>query len=355
MKGPREVGKAAADAFLPRTLEGYGGDGYAWAFTYFGDLQFSKLTGDTSTNSKLVTDFDKFLSGALPVPDNPPPTPGNANIDKRAFGVLPLEIYLETGNLAAKELGLSYAIMQYSVTGDDGMTLDARHWWADDMFMITALQVFAYRATRDDPTGNAQEYLRRSADAMILHLNMLQNPADGLFKHTDKSAPYWGRANGWIASGMTELLLELPTGATRDTIMAGYKKQMDGLLKVQIGTGDDAGAWNQVLDYATLKPELSCTAMFTFALATGVKNGWLTDPKYAAAARKGWLAVAKRTNAGLLDQVCPGTGDARNMSGLAAQQKFYMDIPFQAGDRHGQGPLLWAARALLRQDCPGVR
>ena len=95
--------------------------------------------------------------------------------------------------------------------------------------------------------------------------------------------------------------------------------------------------------------------MFTHALATGVKNGWLTDPKYAAAARKGWLAVAKHTSSGLLGQVCPGTGDARSVSGLEAQQKFYMDIAFQDGDRHGQAPLLWAARSLLRQDCPGLR
>jgi len=348
-KAPADLGKLATAAFLPRTGEGYGGDGYAWAFTYLGALQFTKLTNDSTTNAKLISDFGPFLTGAKAVPDNPPPKTGQNAVDTRAFGVVPLEIFLENGDTKAKELGLTRADVQWSVTTPEGYTQDTR-WWADDMFMITALQVYAYRATKD------QKYLDRSAKLMIAYFAKLQQ-SDGLFRHTDMSAAYWGRANGWIAAGMTELLLDMPSGPDRDAVMAGYKKQMDGLVKLQLTTGTDPGAWNQVLDVtATLKPEMSCTAMFTFALATGVKNGWLTDAKYTTAARNGWLAVGKQTNSsGLLAQVCPGTGDARNQTGLAAQQKFYMDIQFAAGDRHGQAPLIWAARALMRTDCPGKR
>ena len=48
----------------------------------------------------------------------------------------------------------------------------------------------------------------------------------------------------------------------------------------------------------------SCTGFFAFALATGVRNGWLTEPRYAAAARKAWLALANKTNAaGKIDAV----------------------------------------------------
>ena len=67
--------------------------------------------------------------------------------------------------------------------------------------------------------------------------------------------------------------------------------------------------------------------MFTFALTTAVKNGWLTEPKYSAAARKGWLAVANKTNsAGKLDKVCPGTG-AAPAGTLASQQQFFQIAP----------------------------
>jgi rhamnogalacturonyl hydrolase YesR len=237
--------------------------------------------------------------------------------------------------------------MQWSVTTPEGYTKDVR-WWADDMFMITGLQVYAYRATGDS------KYLTRSAKTMIAYLGMLQQ-ADGLFWHTTQSHAYWGRANGWIAAGMTELLLDLPPGQDRDKIMAGYQKQMDGLLALQIASGADMGAWRQVLDVPTADAESSCTAMFTYALITGVRNGWLTDPSYAAAARNGWIALGNKTNgSGVLDRVCPGTGQAAAGT-LAQQQMFYTSIVLGSNDQHGQAPLMWAARALLRPDCPGVR
>ena len=85
--------------------------------------------------------------------------------------------------------------------------------------------------------------------------------------------------------------------------------------------------------------------MFTFALITGAKNGWLTDAKYAAAARRGWIAIANKTNAqGRLDRVCPGTGPAAAGT-LAQQQQFYTSIALGSNDMHGQAPLLWAAPA----------
>ena len=363
-KGPLEIGKAAVSDFLSQTQNGYGtdgtaGDGYAWAFAYFGALQFTKTTNDATTNAKLISDYAKFLASGKMLPPNGPP--GGTGVDQRAFGDLPFEIFLENQDSAAKDLALTRAEKQWSETNNDGptpdesSTKDAR-WWADDMFMITGLQVFGYRATHDD------KYLKRSVKVMTMTFSKLQKD-DGLFWHTEKTEVRWGRANGWVAAGMSELLLELPAGAQRDAIMAGYIKQMDGLVKVQLTGVNELGAWNQVLGATTVKPEMSCTAMFTYALTMGVKNGWLTDPKYATAARNGWLALGKHTSSsGQLDQVCPGTGDAASdakapvpASDKAGQEKFYMDKVFTTGDRHGQAPLIWAARALLRNDCPGKR
>jgi rhamnogalacturonyl hydrolase YesR len=343
-KGPADIGQLAVENFKPRTSESYGGDGYAWTFGYVGSLQFTDTTGDTTNNDFLVSKFSCTQQG----PDNGT----TASVDTRAFGDLPLEIFVEKGTAACKTLGLARADAQWTKTTSDGITSDARY-WIDDMYMITSLQVMAYRATKD------AKYLDRAALTMIAYIAALQKnndtKTDGLFWHTKQSKAYWGRANGWVASGMTELLLDLPAGDSRDKILIAYKKQMDGLLQNQITSGTDVGAWRQVVDRTDAKPEMSCTAMFTFALATGVKNGWLTDPKYATAAANGWKAVANRTNSsGALDQVCPGTGQA-NAGDLASQQQFYMDIVFQANDRHGQGPELWAATALVRKDCPGLR
>lgn len=255
-KSPTDIGKLAVNNFKSHTGDAYG---YAWTFAYFGSLQFTQLTGDTSSNDTLVSKFSCTQAG--------PSNGTNATVDDRAFGDLPFEIYIEKQTEACKTLGLSRADAQWASSTSDGITKDARY-WIDDMYMITSLQVFAYRATKES------KYLDRAAKTMQAYFAALQQ-SDGLFWHTKGSKAYWGRANGWVASGMTELLLELPAGATRDAIMAGYKKQMDGLLPLQITSGADAGSWRQVLDRTDANPESSCTAMFTFALVTGLKNGWL--------------------------------------------------------------------------------
>jgi rhamnogalacturonyl hydrolase YesR len=339
-KGPLDIGKLAVTNFKPHMGDAYSGAGYAWTFAYFGSLQFTKTTGDTTNNAALIAGFSCTQAG--------PSNTTGSTVDDRAFGDLPLEIYLENQSATCKTLGLARADNQWANTADTAITPDARY-WSDDMFMITGLQDFAYRATTDS------KYLNRTALTMISYLQALQQ-SDGLFWHTKSSKAYWGRANGWFASGMALLLQDLPAGTSRDTIMAGYKKMMDGLLPLQITTsGADAGCWRQVLNRTDAQAESSCTAMFTYALITGIKNGWLTDAKYLTAAKNGWTALGNKTNSsGMLDKVCPGTGAATGTD-LASQQQFYMNLTLGSNDQHGQAPLLWSANALLRTDCPGVR
>ena len=51
--------------------------------------------------------------------------------------------------------------------------------------------------------------------------------------------------------------------------------------------------------------------MFTFAMVTGVKNGWLPAETYGPAARKAWLALVSYLDAdGNVREVCVGTGEA---------------------------------------------
>ena len=347
-KGPTDIGKLATTDFKSHSQDPYSSAGYPWAFCYHGAVGFAAVIGDATTKTSLITAFEPYASGATASPDNST----TATVADRAFGVLPLEVFVEDQDVRCKKLGLDRADQQWVSTTSDGITSDARY-WADDMYLITGLQVMAYRATQDT------KYLDRSAKTMIAYIAALQKNndtnSDGLFWHTKDSHAYWGRANGWVAAGMTELLLDLPVGTTRTSILTAYTRMMDGLLAVQISGGADDGAWRQVLDLTSAPAEMSCTAMFTYALVNGVKNGWLTDPKYSAAAKKGWTALANKTNvSGQLSQVCPGTGAAPSGT-LSSQQQFYATITLGSNDMRGQAPLLWAATGLLRTDCPGVR
>jgi len=174
---------------------------------------------------------------------------------------------------------------------------------------------------------------------MASYLDKLQQP-NGLFYHAPDVPFFWGRGDGWVAAGMAEMLRELPANhPQRARIMLGYKTMMAALLKYQ---GKD-GMWRQLIDHEDAWPESSSSAMFTYAMITGVKNGWLDAGTYGPAARKGWIAVT-----GYIDQnndvtaVCEGTGKQNDL-------EYYLERKRRTGDFHGQAPILWAASALLRQ------
>jgi rhamnogalacturonyl hydrolase YesR len=200
------------------------------------------------------------------------------------------------------------------------------------MYMITILQVQAYRATGD------QKYINRAADEMAAYLDKLQQP-NGLFFHAPDVPFYWGRGNGWVAAGMAELLRSLPRKNPHHArILSAYRLMMKSLLQYQ---GND-GLWRQLIDHPEAWAETSSTAMFTFAMVTGVKEGWLPRKPYALAARKGWLGLVSYLDENAdLKNVCEGTGKKNDL-------QYYFDRKRETGNLHGQAPLLWAASALLR-------
>ena len=128
---------------------------------------------------------------------------------------------------------------------------------------------------------------------MVVYLDSLQKP-NGLFYHAPDVPFFWGRGDGWMAVGMSELFRSLPkNNPNYERIMKGYKTMMASLLKYQA----ENGMWRQLIDDPESWPETSCTGMFTFAMITGVKNGWLDEATYGPAARKagwGWLLILMR-------------------------------------------------------------
>jgi unsaturated rhamnogalacturonyl hydrolase len=336
---PKEVGKRVAENFLARKFEFETGKRqyviYPEICAWYGSLNVAQLTGDKELERKLIDKFSQFLTaeGATHISQQ-------AHVDYRVFGVVPLQIYLQTKDRQYLDLGRSLADKQWDKTTADGITAEARY-WVDDMYMITAIQVQAYRATGDS------KYLDHAALTMVSYLDKLQQP-NGLFFHAADSPFYWGRGNGWQAAGMTELLRSLPKKhPSRARIMAGYTTMMASLLKYQ---GTD-GLWRQLVDHPEAWAETSGTGMFAFAMITGVKNGWLPKKTYGPPARKAWLGLVTYIDADAnVRDVCIGTNKADQEVGsdLNVQLKFYLDRPRRVGDLHGQAPLLWSAAALLR-------
>jgi rhamnogalacturonyl hydrolase YesR len=339
---PKTVGDLVAGLFMatPHNKLGRGRPPHAITYpevcTWYGALRFAKASGNQKMLEGLVRRFDPLLgkdSALVPVPDH---------VDFTVFGIVPFELYLITKDQRYLKIGKEFVDKQW---GDEPFgpripdhakqyAKEGYSWqtrlWIDDMYMITSVETMAYRATGDE------KYIDRAAKEMVLYLDSLQRP-NGLFYHAPDVPFYWGRGNGWVAAGMAELLTSLPkSNPYRPKIMACYTTMMASLLKYQT----PKGVWRQLLVDSASWPETSCTGMFTYAMITGVKKGWLDRKVYGPAARKAWTGLVSFLNdKGQMTSVCQGTNKKND-------RQYYLDRKRNTGDLHGQAPVLWCAAAL---------
>lgn len=294
-------------------------DKYESVFANYGVLLYSQFTKNEDFNKKTLKNYDVFLKKNLLAV---------GNVDKNACGILGFEIYLQTKNLNYLEKPLFLADDEWLNPRNDGLTKYSR-FWTDDIFMVAVLQVQAYKAT------NKAMYLDRAITQILAYADKLQQQ-NGLFQHTENVPVFWGRANGWAISALAITLENTPReNPNYQKLMDIYKKMAAALPKYQ----DANGLWHQVILDQDSFAETSCTAMFSFAFAKGVKNGWLDKPYYNVAL-KGFNGLLNKVKDGKLENVCCGTDEGKFYN-------HYLNRPRITGDFHGQAPLLWAAVAML--------
>ena len=335
---PDEIGRRISYRFVTEKHALHVGKwiGYPETFYWNGALDYAAVAKDKALIRLLQARFEHLFTtekALLPIKNH---------VDLNMFGSLPLELYWVTKDERYKELGLPYAdtqweVPEYAKPSENEWAKKGYSWqtrlWIDDMYMITIVQSEAYKATGDP------KYINRAAKEMVLYLDELQHP-NGLFYHAPDVPYYWGRGDGWMAVGMTELLYNLPEkDPNRASIMKGYLLMMDNLKKYV----NKDGLWNQLITEPDFWTETSGSAMFAYAMIVGVNNGWLNKEEYAPVARRAWLGLCNYINdKNDLTEVCVGTGKKNS-------KQYYMDRPRIAGDYHGQAPIIWCAYALLNK------
>ncbi len=226
--------------------------------------------------------------------------------------------------------------------------------WLDGLFM--GAPFFAeYTKLFDGPASNYDDIAKQ----FKLIEEHLYDPASGLYYHgwdekktqdwanktTGTSSNFWGRALGWYAMGLVDVLDYLPKNhPARNDILAQIKKVSDGVVKWQDA---DSGLWWQVMDKGG-KPgnylEATASSMFVYAMAKAMNNGYL--PKdYAAPTLKGYdgiIAKLIKTDASgkvSLTRCCSvaGLGFGRDGS-----YEYYLREPVVDNDLKGVGPFILA-------------
>lgn len=340
---PQEVGLRVAARYVSEPFRNFDGIKtppsevtYPEVCTWFGALKFAQITNNPTLLRQLEERFLPLLGKQKHLMQKPD------HVDHTVFGAIPLQLYMQTQNECYYYIGIDFADRQWQMPRPSkhdslyqaylhkGLSWQTR-FWIDDMFMISTIQSQAYLASEDET------YIRRAAYEMTVYLDSIQQP-NGLFFHAGNAPFFWCRGNGWMAAGMTELLKYLPLqNPDRPRILQEYKKMMDTLRGYQ----KPDGLWGQLVDQPDAWSETSGSAMFTYAMITGVKNGWLDPEIYTPIARKAWLALVSHINeAGDIGNVCQGTN-------VGTDRQYYLDRKRITGDLHGQAPVLWCASALL--------
>ncbi|MGB2868090.1 MAG: glycoside hydrolase family 88 protein [Bacteroidota bacterium] len=210
----------------------------------------------------------------------------------------------------------------------DGQTI-----WADDLYMSLPFLI-RWAEYKNNPS-----LLNDAAQQIISYASLLQDH-DGVWFHAyfvDKKTPScckWGRANGWVAVAIAEVLSVLPKDHPKyKQVLEICKKQLDGLIRYQ----SSDGLWHQVLDHPELTwgTETSCSAAFTYAIARGLNKGWL-DKSYAPVVTNALGGLKLRINeAGGIDKVSRSTSIGNDLT-------YYNERPTRDDDYHGNGLMLFA-------------
>lgn len=224
----------------------------------------------------------------------------------RAHGVHPNGVASAVGLAFLQEIGrssmetdktLEKVLMQYrgiarAVNGACSHRAGVIELWDDTVYMIGITLIGCYKATGDI------SYVEEFADQVIAHAEHLCDPETGLWYHgwAESSYPaedacsqygwntnpahrnneFWGRGNGWIVMSLADVLEVLPVTDRRyPQIKSMYELMMNTLAKLQ---DRRTGLWRQLPLHVRDREnflESSCTAMFGYAFAKGVRMGIL--------------------------------------------------------------------------------
>lgn len=209
--------------------------------------------------------------------------------------------------------------------------------WVDDMFMGIPflIQAALYADTASDRT-----YYFNDAANQILDFNQVvwDGPAalyvHARFSDSDEKMAHWSRANGWGIWAMSEALLHLPKNhPTYKAILKHYRKHAQSLIRYQ----NERGFWPNVIDYPESRDEVSGTAIFTMAMARGIREKWLDRKTYQPVVEKAWNAIQSQIDKdGTVHNICYGTMCTDDVD-------YYVNRPFYDNDTHGLFAVLFAA------------
>jgi rhamnogalacturonyl hydrolase YesR len=264
--------------------------------------------------------------------------------DCGSFGAATLETYKECQSPEYRVVADAIAdyILNRQVRTQDGAFYRVRTMWIDDLYMSTPFLARYYKLT------GQQKYIDDAARQFLLFKKYLFLPERKIMSHIydfgynlPTGIP-WGRGNGWCLFSLSEVLEMLPTDHPgRPALIEFFTELCQGYLALQ----GEHGLWHQVLTEPDAYEETSCTAMFAYAFARGVRFGWLKEPaRYVEAVYKAWQGLTQIS----IDRFGNVHGVCRGSSYAFTSDYYKYELLWRTNDTHGIGIVMLAGVETIR-------
>jgi len=314
-----------------------------------------KRTGDDKYYQLLKRNVDKLIDADGNIYNYPMEA---YNLDFINASKLLFNLYKTTGDERyRKAIETSREQLRHQPRTSDGGFWHKKRYpyqmWLDGIYMSSPFYA-EYAVTFGEP--EALDDVARQIELVVLHH---RDPKTGLFYHawnetreekwanpeTGCSPHFWGRAVGWFAMALADLLELFPTDHPKRPFLAATLNDLAAALaKVQ---HPETGLWYQVLDQrerAGNYPEASASNMFVYALVKGVRLGAIDRAR---------LETARKAHRGILEQMIEVEPDGMVnlhrivlVSGLGGNPyrdgsyEYYVSEPVVTNDYKGVGPFI---------------
>lgn len=266
--------------------------------------------------------------------------------DCGSFGAATLEMYKEVPSpemRAVIDIIADY-ILNKQVRTPDGAFYRVQTMWIDDLYMSTPFLARYYQLT------GKREYIDDAARQFLLYKKYLFLPQYKIMSHIYDFGYHlptgipWGRGNGWCLFSLSEVLERLPVDHShRPALLDFFNELCEGYLALQ----GEHGLWHQVLTDPEAYEETSCTAMFSYAFARGVRFGWLREPdQYIHAVHKAWKGLTQIS----IDRLGNVHGVCRGSNYAFTPDYYKYELLWRTNDTHGIGIVMLAGGEILKMN-----
>jgi unsaturated rhamnogalacturonyl hydrolase len=270
-----------------------------WTFAalYDGLLAASQATGDPSYAAAvehMATRFDwRMLNTRFP------------HADDEAVGRAYLDLY--RAHPTPERIQNSREIIDRLVTRPDDPGKPV-WWWCDALFMAPPVlaRMSAITGDRKYLTYMDHEWTMTS-DLLYDHQEHLYFRDASYLKKKEKNGKplFWARGNGWVLSGLAQVLTYMPAN---DPLRPKYVAQFREMAGRIAGLQDSDGLWKTgLLDPdAYNASEISGSAFFTNGIAWGINDGVLDERVFRPVVERAWAGMVRRIYAnGRLGSIQP--------------------------------------------------